>query len=67
MSENLNSEMLSTTDGQPELNPLPSAEVRMSESTAADTTEEIRITTLDMAEDAEHNADDQELDQLIKN
>ncbi|MFN4973045.1 MAG: DUF349 domain-containing protein, partial [Bacteroidota bacterium] len=64
MSENLNSEMLSTTDGQPELNPLPSAEVRMSESTAADTTEEIRITTLDMAEDAEHNADDQELDQL---
>ena len=64
MSENLNSEMLSTTDGQPELNPLPSAEVRMSESTAADTTEEIRITTLDMAEDAEHNADDQELDQM---
>jgi hypothetical protein len=64
MSENLNSEMLSTTDGQPELNPLPSVEVRVSESTAADTIEEIRITTLDMAEDAEHNADDQELDQL---
>lgn len=66
MSENLNSELLSTTDGQSELNPLQSTEVRSVENTATqeETTEEIRITTLDMAEETEPAADDQELEQL---